>query len=60
VTFLNGTTSLGVAAVNGSGVATLTTKQIPLGSNSLTASYTDSPMYANSVSAPITQVVNQP
>ncbi len=60
VTFLNGTTSLGVAAVNGSGIATLTTKQIPQGSNSLTASYTDSPMYANSVSAPIIQVVNAP
>jgi hypothetical protein len=60
VTFLNGATSLGVAAVNSSGVATLTTKQIPLGSNSLTASYTDSPMYANGVSAPIIQVVNLP
>ncbi|MGB9363950.1 MAG: Ig-like domain-containing protein, partial [Candidatus Sulfotelmatobacter sp.] len=60
VTFRYGTTSLGVAAVNGSGVATLTIKNIPLGSNSLTASYTDSPMYANSVSAPITQIVNQP
>jgi len=59
VTFLNGTTALGATAVNGNGVATLTTKQIPLGSNQLTATYGGSPMSLNSISVPITQNVNQ-
>ena len=59
VTFLNGTTSLGAKAVNGSGVATLTTKLIPLGSNQLTATYGGSLVSATSTSAPITQIVNQ-
>ncbi len=59
VTFLNGTTSLGAKAVNGSGVATLTTEQIPPGSNQLTAAYGGSLISATSTSAPITQNVNQ-
>ena len=59
VTFREGTTVLGGTAVNGNGVATLTTKQIPLGSNLLTATYDGSPMSLNSTSAPITQNVNQ-
>ncbi len=59
VTFRNGTTALGATAVNGSGIATLTTKLIPLGSNQLTATYGGSPINGTSASAPITQNVNQ-
>ena len=58
VTFRNGTTALGAMAVNGN-VATLTTKQIPLGSNQLTATYGGNPINGTSTSAPITQNVNQ-
>lgn len=39
VTFMDGTTTLGTAAVNGSGVATLTTTALPLGQQSITAIY---------------------
>ncbi|MDE3104634.1 MAG: Ig-like domain repeat protein [Acidobacteriota bacterium] len=37
VTFLNGSTSLGTAAVNGSGIATLVVGPLALGNNSITA-----------------------
>ncbi|MGA8507822.1 MAG: Ig-like domain-containing protein, partial [Candidatus Sulfotelmatobacter sp.] len=59
VTFLMGTTALGTTAVNSNGVATLTTKQLPLGSNQLTATYLGSPKNGTSTSAPITQKVNR-
>ena len=59
VTFLNGTTPLAARAVNSNGVATLTTMQIPLGSNQLTATYGGNPINGTSTSAPITQTVNQ-
>ncbi len=39
VTFLDGSTSLGTATLNGLGVATLTTSALAVGSHSLTASY---------------------
>jgi Bacterial Ig-like domain (group 3)/Galactose oxidase, central domain len=39
VTFLDGTTSLGTATLNGSGIATLSVSTLAAGSHSLTASY---------------------
>jgi hypothetical protein len=42
VSFYNGTTYIGSGAPNASGVATFTTVALPLGSNAITASYTDS------------------
>jgi subtilase family serine protease len=38
-TFLNGSTTLGTATLNSSGVATLTTTALPVGVNHITASY---------------------
>ena len=58
VTFYNGATYLGSGTLNGSGVATYATAGLPVGSNPITASYTDS----NNVSAsspPLTQIVEQ-
>lgn len=58
VNFYDGTTSLGAAALNGSGVATFSTPALPIGSNSITATYTDVNNVAAS-SAPLTQMVEQ-
>jgi large repetitive protein len=58
VSFYNGTTFLGSASPNAGGVATFTTSTLPLGSDSITATYTDS----NSVtgtSKPLIQMVEQ-
>jgi large repetitive protein len=58
VSFYDGTTFLGSAPTNASGVATYQTAALPLGSDSITASYTD----ANSItgtSAPLIQKVEQ-
>lgn len=58
VSFYDGTTYLGSGTLNGSGVATYTTANLPVGSNSMTATYTDS----NNVSAtstPLNQTVEQ-
>jgi hypothetical protein len=58
VTFRNGTKTLGTESVNGSGVATLSTSTLPLGSNSLTAEYNGDPSNSQSESA-LSQTVNQ-
>ena len=59
VTFKNGSTSLGTATPNSSGVATLATAAIPVGSNSITAAYAgSSPHWAASTSSTYSQVVN--
>jgi hypothetical protein len=58
VTFRNGTTTIGTAALNASGIANLTTKGLPVGSDQLTATYTGSAMSSTSVSATVTQTVN--
>jgi hypothetical protein len=55
--FLNGTTSLGTGALNGSGVATLATTALAVGSPSITASYGGDANYAASTSAPLTENV---
>ena len=58
VSFHNGATYLGSGTLNGSGVATYATAGLPVGSNSITASYTDS-NNVSSTSSPLTQIVEQ-
>jgi len=59
VTFKNGSASLGNGTLNTSGVATLTTAKLPVGANTLTAPYNGDAFNGKSVSAAITQTVNQ-
>ena len=59
VTFKNGSAELGVGTLNASGVATLTTAKIPVGANTLTATYNGNAFNGKSVSAAITQTVSQ-
>ena len=59
VAFKNGTTALGAARVNGSGVATLTKTTLPLGSSSITATYNGDIINAKSTSSAVVQTVNQ-
>jgi hypothetical protein len=58
VTFYDGTTVIGTAAVNGSGIALLDTTALPVGVNSITAVYsgnsTYSPSTSNAVNVTIT------
>ncbi len=58
VTFKNGSTTLGTGTLNGSGVATLATTTLPVGSDSITASYGGNATDATSTSSTLTQVVN--
>jgi sugar lactone lactonase YvrE len=60
VTFLNGTASLGTAALSSSGVATLTTTKLAVGKHSVTASYGGNGNYAKAISTSVTVVVNAP
>jgi hypothetical protein len=60
VTFYNGSTSLGVSAVNSSGVATLTTTALPAGTVTATATYAAAGNFAGSSSAPVTLTVAAP
>src|ERR1019366_2335077 len=50
---------LGSGTLNASGVVTLATKKIPVGANSLTATYNGDTSNGRSVSAAITQTVSQ-
>jgi hypothetical protein len=60
VTFLNGGTSLGTGAVDGTtGVATFTTSSLPVGSFTLVAEYGGDTNFAASDSTSLTEVVNQ-
>lgn len=59
VTFKNGDISLGTEDLNASGIATLTTSRLPLGSDSLTATYNGDSLHDKSTSQVLTQVVNQ-
>jgi hypothetical protein len=58
VTFYYGSTSLGKATLDASGVATLDTVALPTGSNSLTAVYNGDGNYAASTSVAIARTVN--
>jgi hypothetical protein len=59
VTFKTGSVTLGNKTLNTSGVATLTTAKIPVGTNTLTATYNADAFNGRSVSAAITQTVSQ-
>jgi Bacterial Ig-like domain (group 3)/MBG domain (YGX type) len=51
VTFYSGSTALGTGTLNGSGVATLTTTTLPVGTDSLTAAYAATGNFGASTSA---------
>jgi hypothetical protein len=57
VTFTDGANPIATVALNGSGVATLTTTALSVGSHSITATYSGNASFSSS-SASLTQVVN--
>jgi hypothetical protein len=57
VTFYNGSTSLGVGMLSGSGVATLSTTALPAGTDTATATYTGTGNFAGSSSTAVTLTV---
>lgn len=57
VTFSEGTTTLGTAAVDSTGHATFTTTALGLGPHTITASYGGSDYFTSSASAPVTHVI---
>ena len=59
VAFMEGVTTLGTGALNGSGQATLTTSTLGAGSHAITAVYGGDATFATSTSAPLSQSVNQ-
>jgi hypothetical protein len=58
VTFSDGTTSLGMASLNASGVATLATTALPIGSDAITAAYAGDANFGPSTSAPVTVTIS--
>ena len=58
VTFYSGTTLLGTGMLNGSGVATLATTSLPVGSDSVTAAYGATTSFNASTSSIVTVVVS--
>ncbi len=61
VTFSDGATALGgPVAINGSGIAILSTSSLSAGNHSLTAFYSGDSNFAQSTSSVLTQVVNSP
>ena len=59
VQFFDGVTSLGSSALNGSGVATLSTSSLSVGGHSITAVYGSDSNFNGSTSSILTQVVNR-
>jgi hypothetical protein len=59
ITFLDGTTIVGVGTVNAAGVATFTTSTLTIGSHPITASYGGDSGYTAATSAVLTQVVGK-
>ena len=59
VTFLDGTATLGVAALNGSAAATLNLTTLSVGSHSITASYAGDSAFSSCVSAAASEVVSR-
>jgi hypothetical protein len=59
VTFLNGTVTLGTGTLNSGGVAKLTVTSLPVGADSITASYGGDSNYTSVTSAPLSETVNQ-
>lgn len=61
VTFYDGTSSLGSAILNSSGVATLTRSTLSIGTHSISATYNSDSNYAYSISGSVQQtVINNP
>ncbi len=61
ITFLDGTKTLGTATINSStGIATLTTTQLAVGSHTLSASYAGGGAFAGSVSTSVTETITPP
>jgi hypothetical protein len=58
VSFYNGSTLIGTASVNSSGVATLTTSALPAGTDALTAVYSGNSGFAGSTSSSLNETVN--
>jgi hypothetical protein len=58
VTFLSSTTSLGTSAANSNGIAILTTTVLPVGTDTLTASYAGTAQFSPSVSEPVSTQIN--
>jgi Big-like domain-containing protein len=58
VTFKNGSAIMATEELNASGVATFTASMLPVGSDSLTASYSGDAANSRSTSQAVTQVVN--
>jgi hypothetical protein len=58
VNFLDGSTQLGSAALNGSGQATFMTSSLAAGTHSITASYVGNSNFAASTSAVLMQAIN--
>ncbi|MGA2699488.1 MAG: Ig-like domain repeat protein [Isosphaeraceae bacterium] len=59
VTFTDGSTTLGTAVLSTSGKATLMSKQLPFGSDSITAVYSGDSKFAASTSPVVTQSISQ-
>jgi len=57
ITFMDGSTTLGNASVNASGVATMSISTLALGTHSITASYSGTTNYAVSTSPVLSEVV---
>jgi hypothetical protein len=60
VSFMNGSTLLGTATLNSSGVATLTTSSLAVGTYSLTAQYAGNANFLTSTSAAVSVTVTAP
>jgi hypothetical protein len=58
--FLNGATLLGLGTLDASGIATLTTSALPLGTDSLTAAYAGSATFSPGRSAALLETIETP
>jgi hypothetical protein len=59
VTFMDGTTALGLGSVNSSGIATISTSTLSIGSHSITASYVGDVNFGSATSAVLVEVINK-
>jgi len=59
VNFLNGSASLGTGTLNSSGVATLAITTLPVGSDSITASYPGDSHYSSATSTAVAETISQ-
>ena len=59
VAFMDGASTLGTSALNASGVATLSTSSLGVGTHSITARYSGDASHSSSASSPVSQTVNK-